>query len=945
MSTFTINYVRKCLRAYISRLKEIEQEDKENCIRHTAQAKQDLLDSIQLLCKLYPDLFQMNLPEFLGEADLEQLKNRLRHNAEHRYSIDYLATPVSLSNIVNGQFFETAAIVPWHDENNATHNFVINYNDAQRQDAADALQILVMNMMLALPAGKVLLNVFDFEMSGIANAITSGLAPELYHDEIIYSHELAAARIKGLLEHMADVMKNYNNLAAYNNRNRKIALPYEIVILNGYPKAYDNFTDELMPLFKNGHMGGIYFIILNNTAWSLRNKEEKHLLDVHNYYAFKTPDSNNTNNSDNSSEYLVRYTPWHKRPLLCKNLYDYLNEEIRRQPQRTVLKQDFGAISSTGYQSTSSEISVTIGMDIDRNEPVTVRFNSGDFIHAFILGQSGSGKSVLLNNIITSAINKYAPEDLMLYLLDFKGVEFNRYRGIKHAKAILVDNSDPQMTLEILRELKDENRKRIKLWQSEGVNNIDGYNRKHPEQRIPQVLFIADECQVMFSKPDGRPSSYAIQREIADILNIIATQGRSQGIHMLLATQTLDETDISGQILKNLTECFLLMCAPSDSNLLVPDSSDLTSKQPTGECCYYHKKELVGHVQTFYAKDKELENAISASIEKSSNSSSNGGAYFRGSSMFELNAQEQAAIAKLTDKCPVAAVGHKIGLSNELTAIKLQKDFSENILFFGVNREEQTVGVMINALMSLVISYQQLQKHCDFIVIDCLNNEEGRYRSMLNAMESNGLCQLVTRNDSGRILQRLVQDIGHHCAEPTIIAIIGSERFAEMKRKSPLSGNDDGVFDPANDVISMDMGALGNLMGDGANFDTSRIKTFPEALKFILDEGPMQGVHVLLQVDKPENILFEGEFCTEATDKFHHKVILKTENKYLTPMRFSEDIDVETLSADEERLRAYYYPDNGSPQLFTPYLMPKSQKIINTLTITTTIKWEQQIVQ
>jgi hypothetical protein len=62
-------------------------------------------------------------------------------------------------------------------------------------------------------------------------------------------------------------------------------------------------------------------------------------------------------------------------------------------------------------------------------------------------------------------------------------------------------------------------------------------------------------------------------------------------------------------------------------------------------------------------------------------------------------------------------------------------------------------------------------------------------------------------------------------------------------------------------------------------------------------------------------------------------------------MRFSSDIDVEILGEDEERLRAYYYPEDGEPQLFTPYLMPKSSKIINSLTITTTIKWEQQIVQ
>ena len=108
----------------------------------------------------------------------------------------------------------------------------------------------------------------------------------------------------------------------------------------------------------------------------------------------------------------------------------------------------------------------------------------------------------------------------------------------------------------------------------------------------------------------------AIHREISDILNTIATQGRSQGIHMLLATQQLDGTDISGQVLTNLSECLLLMSAPSDSNRLVPDSSDLTAKQATGLACYYHKKELKGQVQTFYASDDELEMAILSAQKK-----------------------------------------------------------------------------------------------------------------------------------------------------------------------------------------------------------------------------------------------------------------------------------------------------------------------------------------
>ncbi len=104
--------------------------------------------------------------------------------------------------------------------------------------------------------------------------------------------------------------------------------------------------------------------------------------------------------------------------------------------------------------------------------------------------------------------------------------------------------------------------------------------------------------------------------------------------------------------------------------------------------------------------------------------------------------------------------------------------------------------------------------------------------------------------------------------------------------------------------------------------------TFQQALCYILDEGPMQGVHTLLQVDKPGNILFEGDFGLNATDKFRHKVILRSENKYLQPMRFSADIDVEVLSDEEEHLRAYYYPEGGDPQLFTPFLMPDGDLLV-----------------
>ena len=562
-----------------------------------------------------------------------------------------------------------------------------------------------------------------------------------------------------------------------------------------------------------------------------------------------------------------------------------------------------------------------------------MRFNSGDYIHGFILGQSGSGKSVLLNNIISAAILKYAPEDLMLYLMDFKGVEFNRYRGVKHVKALLVDNSDPQMTLEVLRELQEENKRRVKLWRDNAVNNIDGYNKKNPTSRLPQILFVADECQVMFAKPTSNSYGMAIQREISEILNVIATQGRSQGIHMLLATQQLDETDISGQILKNLTECFLLMSAASDSNKLVPDSDKLTNKQPTGQACYYHKRELQSKVQTFYATDEELADSIEKAREKSTTKQSNGEAYFSGSSIYHLQTEDLQSAKTQSYGAPVATIGRSIGLNQQSTAITLTQDFSENIIVWGANRQEQATATAINALVSLMAYYEQSNTPCNFIVLDCTNNPMSQCKPLLAELEKRAYCKIIQQSEGGKYLKMIADDIYRDTAPNLILTILGQDRFSEMKRNSLLM-EEKKVTEIKPAVSGLEMLSFDPLPDLGANniTDGSKVKKYQEALKYILDEGPKHHVHVLMQVDKPGNILFD-EFGKEAIGLFKHRVILKSENKHLAPLRFGEDIDVQSLSDDKEHLRAYYYPDGEQPMLFTPFLLPDAQYLFNAILI------------
>ena len=759
---------------------------------------------------------------------------------------------------------------------------------------------------------------------------------------------------------------------------RDARLKYQFFILTDFPRNVKMQTvQKLAQIVEAGSRAGIYVIM----SWDMNADfcDEHHSSSFDAQAMLKNMELlfpkdgafyfSNSGHDDVLNRFTLTLDDAAINPAEANTWATYINNVVeiaKKNARPSALKQDFAQLENTPYEPVMSEISVTVGLDVNDKHPVTVRFNSGDYIHAFILGQSGSGKSVLLNNIISSAILKYSPEDLMLYLMDFKGVEFNRYRGIKHTKAVLVDNSDPQMTLEVLRELREENKHRVKLWQKESVNNIDGYNKKYPNSRLPQILFVADECQVMFKENVRNGNERLIQQEISEILNIIATQGRSQGIHMLLATQQLDETDISGQILKNLTECFLLMSAPVDSDRLVPDSSDMTSRQMTGMACYYHKRTLQSQVQTFYANDEELANAIEAAQTKALDVPGNGEHYFCGSSLFYLE-QNKDAITENDYDCPIALIGQNIGINAGATILPLRNDFSENILIFGTNKEEQTAGVTMNALASLMMSYQQKGIACNFLVIDCLVQQNAKYKMLLEDWKAKGLCRLIPRQESGGVLHSLVDDISNNTATPTVLVIIGQERFIEMKRKLSLQGTtspnsdgedfDDFDFDsiePLQDIDIDESSVIPELTEEQKlqlqkmlEEDKSKTEalqqeettepteessladkmTYPKALSYILDEGPLLGVHTLLMVDKPGNILFEGDYDVNDTDKFRHKIILRSENKFLQPMRFSQEIDVEALSDEEEHLRAYYYPEGDDPVLFTPYQMPDNDTI------------------
>lgn len=605
-------------------------------------------------------------------------------------------------------------------------------------------------------------------------------------------------------------------------------------------------------------------------------------------------------------------------------IFDFFNTEVSKVEKMTVQSLEYDSAAESKYETDLSTMIIPVGKA--ESKDADFRMDLVSHVHSFIIGQSGSGKSVFLHNIIGGAMLKYAPEDLQLYLLDFKlgGVEFNRYQGAKHVKALLVDNSDPQVTLEILRELRGSMTERGKLLRSAGVNNIGEYNKLHQQDRMPHVLVVADECHEMFKADDSIPRQ--VRNEISDIVIKIAKEGRSQGVHLVFATQTLSGTEISSEIINNVSDFYLLKCAQTDSERLVPNSSAITSELSTGQIYYHHVDEQV-KFQAYYTDKEAAEKLMAAIVEKAKDHKSNGEFYFNGAQMFYLDESVKEQMLAVKGKSPLAFMGKAIDISQKDLFIKLNEDFSENVLLLGLNDQEQVTRTTMNLFVSLMMSAKLKHKDIAFKVIDCLNNEEGEVHELIFDLENEGYCEIIERRQRSKFFKELAQGVQDGTAEETILLILGQDRFRELKMDMELEESNSSQSSD-DDMMSIS----DDLFGDSSSSSTS-VRTYREALNVILDKGPDYGVHTLLQIEKASNLLFEDYITPKVVfQKFKHLVMLKSDETAGVTLHLNDDIRLEKLSSDWERLRAYYYAEESdSYTLFTPYMPSKSKDIINLL--------------
>ena len=172
--------------------------------------------------------------------------------------------------------------------------------------------------------------------------------------------------------------------------------------------------------------------------------------------------------------------------------------------------------------------------------------------HLLIAGTTGSGKSVMINSIITTLLMRALPEDVRLIMVDPKRVELAGYNGLPHLYVPVV--TEPKQATSALQWAVSEMERRLKVFERLNVRKISTYNEKqaagefehydNPPQKMPYLVIIIDELSDLMMVA-GKDVEASIVR--------IAQLGRAAGIHLIVATQRPSSNVVTGLIKANIT--------------------------------------------------------------------------------------------------------------------------------------------------------------------------------------------------------------------------------------------------------------------------------------------------------------------------------------------------------------------------------------------------------
>ncbi|PUD41519.1 ATP-binding protein [Helicobacter pylori] len=402
------------------------------------------------------------------------------------------------------------------------------------------------------------------------------LARRLLHkdNDFIYQQRILteSKEIEEALKHLYEYLKvnlqeklaGYRDFAHYNEK-EKDRLPLKALFLSGVDALSQNALYYLEKIMRFGSKNGVLsFVNLesekNNKSAEDLKKHAEFFRDTTSFERLKYLSVEVINDQGIQSQHMQDFATKIKA-------YYKQKKEVKRELKDLQKDEKFWT------ESSQFKVSVPVGWDINHKE---VCFEIGNAQnHTLICDHSGSGKSNFLHVLIQNLAFYYAPNEVQLFLLDYKeGVEFNAYVAdptLEHARLVSVASS-VSYGITFLKWLCDEMQKRAELFKQFNVKDLNDY-RKHDE--MPRLIVVVDEFQVLFS---DNKSTKAVEGH----LNTLLKKGRSYGVHLVLATQTMRGTDINPSFKAQIANRIALPMDAEDSSSVLGDDAACELVRPEG---------------------------------------------------------------------------------------------------------------------------------------------------------------------------------------------------------------------------------------------------------------------------------------------------------------------------------------------------------------------------
>ncbi|MHC4756274.1 MAG: FtsK/SpoIIIE domain-containing protein, partial [Planctomycetota bacterium] len=445
-----------------------------------------------------------------------------------------------------------------------------------RDDAINLVKAAMTRLFTSVPAGQVHFNIFD--PIGLGKSFVGFMHAVDYHKALVGGRiwtdsEHIQRSLTELTTHMENVIQKYlrnefETIEAYNEQAGELAEPYIFLVIADFPT---NFSDEsirrLSSIINSGPRCGVYTLIVCDAGRKLPEGISAQDMASNGVHLVYTKDHFVWQN-----EILKKFTLTPDGPPSEELLTDLVRKVAIASIDSARVEVPFGTIAPVENDQWSDDSTFGIKISIGRAGAKRLQYlqlGKGVNQHMLIAGKTGSGKSTLFHVIITNLALWYSPDEIELYLIDFKeGVEFKTYASHKlpHVRAVAIE-SDREFGLSILQKLDEEMTIRGEKFRQARVQDISSY-RQTTGQKMPRTILIIDEFHILFTEDDK------LAQESTMLLEKLVRQGRAFGIHIILGSQSLAGTSgISRSIMGQMAVRIALQCSEMDAQIILNEDN------------------------------------------------------------------------------------------------------------------------------------------------------------------------------------------------------------------------------------------------------------------------------------------------------------------------------------------------------------------------------------